>query len=225
MEKQEQALRQRKKEDELPPRERPTLIRDEPTKFEYEKDFSIMDVFKAMLGLIAFNFVLSYFITGTALWGSETKLTNFQYLSHVAHNPWTHDSRVFSEEELSKYDGTQGDQILVALNGSVYDVSSNPRSYGPLGGYHFFAGKDAVRAFVTGCFKTDLTHDLRGLDQEQAEQIVKGWQKFFENSHRYWKVGTVVHPSLEGTPEWPVCENGRAQPEIVKPKPNWILEN
>jgi len=53
----------------------------------------------------------------------------------------------------------------------VYDVSANRRVYGPGGGYGFFAGKDAARAFVTGCFKTDLTHDIRGLDPAQLEVV------------------------------------------------------
>lgn len=213
-------LKQRKKpednnnDNERPPRERPTLIRDEPTRFEYEKDFAILDVAKMLLGLIALNFILSYFVTGTPLWGSETKLTNLQYLKHVAQNPFTHDSRVFTDKELSLYDGSHGDQIYVAVNGSVFDVSSNPRSYGPLGGYHFFAGRDAARAFVTGCFKSDLTYDLRGLDAEYARGVIEGWQRFFANSHKYWKVGTVVHESLEGTPEWPKCEKGAGQPKF-----------
>ena len=48
-------------------------------------------------------------------------------------------------------------------------MSANRRIYGPGGGYGFFAGKDAARAFVTGCFKEDLTHDIRGLDPKQME--------------------------------------------------------
>jgi len=39
--------------------------------------------------------------------------------------------------------------------------------YGPGGAYGFFSGKAAARAFVTGCFKDDLTHDIRGLDPTQ----------------------------------------------------------
>lgn len=55
--------------------------------------------------------------------------------------------------------------IYVALNGSVYDVSASPHLYGPGGSYHFFAGRDATRAFVTGCFEEDLTGDLRGVER------------------------------------------------------------
>lgn len=55
--------------------------------------------------------------------------------------------------------------IYVAINGSVFDVSANPSMYGPGGGYHFFAGRDAARAFVSGCFREDLTWDLRGLER------------------------------------------------------------
>lgn len=37
--------------------------------------------------------------------------------------------------------------------------------YGPGGSYHFFTGKDATRAFVTGCFQEDLTPDLTGVEE------------------------------------------------------------
>lgn len=55
--------------------------------------------------------------------------------------------------------------IYVALNGTIYDVSASPHLYGPGGSYHFFAGRDATRAFVTGCFEEDLTGDLRGVER------------------------------------------------------------
>lgn len=101
--------------------------------------------------------------------------------------------------------------MYVALDGDVYDVSggSGQRTYGPGGGYSIFAGRDAARAFVTGCFRTHLTYDLRGLSEKQllvsgslsrmggvrreegaglmeprggVSQSLAGWKKFYEVS-------------------------------------------
>ncbi len=90
----------------------------------------------------------------------------------------------------------------LSLSGDVYDVSANRRIYGPGGGYGFFAGKDAARAFVTGCFKEDLTHDIRGLDPKQMEVITLllhsiddkdlfRWKEFFAKNEKYFWVGKV----------------------------------
>ena len=51
------------------------------------------------------------------------------------------------------------------MNGTIYDVSANRDTYGPGGSYHFFAGRDAARAFLTGCFQEDQTPDLRGVEE------------------------------------------------------------
>lgn len=78
--------------------------------------------------------------------------------------------RVFTPAELALYNGRDEDKpIYIAIMGHVYDVSKNRRTYGPGGSYHFFSGKDASRAYVTGCFKKHLTHDLREFDDEQIE--------------------------------------------------------
>lgn len=174
-------------------------------KVDYEES-----IFRQLLtffgGFIFLNFLLSYFVTGGATWGYETKLTNPSYLKHLTLHrqfglaPYP----VFTEAELAIYDGADIHKedvenkpysILLALNGTVYDVSSNPGSYGPIGPYHIFAGRDAARAFITGCFRSPdhLTHDFRGLDPEFAEETVSGWQKFFGGSSHYWKVGTLKH--------------------------------
>jgi predicted heme/steroid binding protein len=71
-----------------------------------------------------------------------------------------------TDAELLKYDGTNPDlPIYLALNGTIYDVSANRGTYGPGGSYHFFAGRDAARAFLTGCFQEDQTADLRGVEE------------------------------------------------------------
>lgn len=98
--------------------------------------------------------------------------------------------------------------------GNVYDVTKGSSTYKPGGSYWFFAGKDASRAYTTGCFKTHLTHDLRGLSDDQLEvslrekgggrrsrgsllntfaspplhllQQVRGWDTFFANNPKYF---------------------------------------
>ncbi|KAI1330569.1 putative heme binding protein [Xylariaceae sp. FL0255] len=68
--------------------------------------------------------------------------------------------------ELATYDGTdEGKPLYLAINGTIYDVSSNRRTYGPDGSYRFFAGADAARSYVTGCFKDDRTADMRGVEE------------------------------------------------------------
>jgi hypothetical protein len=69
-------------------------------------------------------------------------------------------------DELSLYDGTDPDRpILLAINGTIYDVSQGRRMYGPGGSYSYFAATDAARGFVTGCFAEDQTADLRGYEE------------------------------------------------------------
>lgn len=69
-------------------------------------------------------------------------------------------------EELLAFDGTDASKpIYLAINGTIYDVSANTRTYGPGGSYHIFAGVDAARGFVTGCFADDRTPDMRGVEE------------------------------------------------------------
>lgn len=71
-----------------------------------------------------------------------------------------------TERELLAYDGRDPSKPLyLAINGTIYDVSNGRRMYGPGGSYSFFAGRDAARGFVTGCFAEDQTADLRGVEE------------------------------------------------------------
>lgn len=58
---------------------------------------------------------------------------------------------IFSKEELSQYD-SESEKRYVAVMGKVFDVSSG-HYYKTDGGYGFFAGRDASRAYVTGEFE------------------------------------------------------------------------
>jgi predicted heme/steroid binding protein len=72
----------------------------------------------------------------------------------------------YTDADLKAYDGSNPDlPILLAVNGTIYDVSKGRKHYGPGGSYHFFAGADASRAFVTGCFDTDISPDMRGVEE------------------------------------------------------------
>ncbi|GAA6024063.1 hypothetical protein JCM11491_001620 [Sporobolomyces phaffii] len=102
-----------------------------------------------------------------------------------------------SETELRRYDGADPTRpIYLAIDGDVYDVTAGRDSYGPGGAYHIFAARDAARAFVTGCFETHLTHDLRGLTEKELASL-KHWKQFYETHAKYRKVGRVMHPPVD----------------------------
>ncbi|KAI8799353.1 cytochrome b5-like heme/steroid binding domain-containing protein [Cladochytrium replicatum] len=115
--------------------------------------------------------------------------------------------RIFTPEELAQYDGSDPKKpIYIALLGEVFDVTAGPSYYGPGGGYHFFAGRDASRAFVTGCFQTHLTHDVRGFTDGQIKSLEE-WTDFYKTSDKYFYVGKVLNPPIDpDSPIPPPCE-------------------
>ncbi|KAI8835038.1 cytochrome b5-like heme/steroid binding domain-containing protein, partial [Chytriomyces cf. hyalinus JEL632] len=100
-------------------------------------------------------------------------------------------------EELRQYDGKDPNKpVYLAINGRVYDVTAGrEKYYGPDGGYNFFSGVDAARAYITGCFQTHLTHDLRGLTQAEIDSL-STWSDFYEKHDIYSYVGQVVHEPI-----------------------------
>lgn len=98
---------------------------------------------------------------------------------------------LLSQEELKSYDGTGlSKELYVAILGSVYDVSSGRKHYGPGGSYSFFSGKDATRAFVTGDFtESGLVTDVSDLTSSQWLDLLH-WFNFYDNKYHY--VGKVV---------------------------------
>ncbi|CAI6336537.1 unnamed protein product [Periconia digitata] len=123
--------------------------------------FSVLDVLRVLGGVLLMSTAVSYLTTsGESLtWGYNPWWTRAREWKSMFAGPVS-----LTDEQLRAYDGSDPTKpIYLALNGTIYDVSSNRPTYGPGGSYAFFAGRDAARAFLTGCFRTDTTPDLRGV--------------------------------------------------------------
>lgn len=108
-----------------------------------------------------------------------------------------------TEEALKQYDGSVTERpIYLAINGTIFDVSTSPAFYGPGGHYRksaspwnvrnpilicppdHFTGKDASRAWISECWDTEaqLTWRMDGLEamfmpkylDEQMQQAADG---------------------------------------------------
>lgn len=139
--------------------------------------FGIIDVLQIIGGLIFLNAFLSWWFTSTSTWGYKGKWVDPGYLKLRVTNNYVN----LTIDELSLYNGSDSKlPVYIGINGKVYDVSRSRGTYGPKGTYGFFSGKDAARAFVTGCFskEDEFTYDLRGLDPDEAMHDIEGWQTF-----------------------------------------------
>ncbi|UPK90234.1 hypothetical protein LCI18_001169 [Fusarium solani-melongenae] len=127
-----------------------------------------LDVLRVITFLLLASCGLSYVISGgkSWFWGMKNKpdyLTVRYYKELITGPP---PPTYLTLDELKLYDGTDPDRpLLLAINGTIYDVSNGRRMYGPGGSYHYFAATDAARGFVTGCFAEDRTADLRGMEE------------------------------------------------------------
>ncbi|KAI9221708.1 cytochrome b5-like heme/steroid binding domain-containing protein [Blastocladiella britannica] len=144
----------------------------------------------AVLVLIA-SLALSY-----VMFGNLTFNYKVPTLGHLK-NKYLTTQRVFTPEELALYNGTDPTlPIYLAVMSDVFDVTAGRDYYGPGSGYHFFAGRDAGRAFATGCFQTHLTPDLRGLTDAEIKSI-DGWRDFYAESDKYFAVGKLIHHPID----------------------------
>ncbi|KAJ5167474.1 uncharacterized protein N7482_006255 [Penicillium canariense] len=181
---------------------------------------SVLDIIRVLATLVLASCGLSYYITNSEslLWGYRPWFTRWPVVKNYLTGPVN-----LTPVELSLYNGSDPSlPIYLAVNGSIFDVSANPLVYGPGGSYNFFAGRDATRAFVTGCFEEDLTPDLIGAEEmfmpvEDVEEAgitnaqkklrlereirsartavgktVSRWEGFFRNHKKYFQVGKVL---------------------------------
>ncbi|KAG6308166.1 hypothetical protein E4U45_002166 [Claviceps purpurea] len=124
-----------------------------------------VDILRVLSFLLIASCGLSYVISGgdSFFWGMKNKPT---YLRLDWWKAQLSGPLYMTEQELLVHDGRDPSKpLLLAINGTIYDVSNGRRMYGPGGSYHFFAGRDAARGFVTGCFAEDQTADLRGVEE------------------------------------------------------------
>jgi predicted heme/steroid binding protein len=186
---------------------------------------SLLDILRILLTLVVLSCALSYYITPTSslIWGYSAWFTNPKAVIQYFQGPV-----VLTLEELSQYNGTDlSKPIYLAINSTIFDVSASPHTYGPGGSYSVFAGRDATRAFVTGCFADDTTSDLRGAEEiylpvedvedeglssgekkvraererREARGRVRGevehWVQFYKGNAKYFEVGRVVQETKE----------------------------
>lgn len=156
----------------------------------------------AVLALLA-SLGTSQYLHGNYTFNHANQYTNPNWWLQHLKSPLN-----LTESQLASFDGrdwSESDRngiwrrkspLYLAINGSVYDVSASPELYGPGGSYAFFTGKDGARAYITGCFATDLTHDLRGVPREEWIEL-RAWRLFYETHPKYFKVGTVHHPPID----------------------------
>ncbi|CAM9253481.1 unnamed protein product [Chrysoparadoxa australica] len=96
---------------------------------------------------------------------------------------------VYTKEEL--WSMNQEDRPVLAILGTIYDVSSGGKHYKKPSQYAAFTGRDASRAFVTGLYDDDNLHDrLDGLSPEDCIALDK-WSKFYRTNDDYKQLGLV----------------------------------
>jgi len=156
-----------------------------PEEPDDEQEIGLLGLLKFLLAVVVVALLASKFVTGDWLWGYRGKWSNI-------HTYLPKNERLFSEETLSKFDGSNPDlPIYIAIDSTVYDVTQGKRIYGKGGSYNHMAGVDSTRAYGTGCFQTHRTHDLRGVTEAEMKGI-QHWIQFFVEHPTYHKVGKVI---------------------------------
>jgi len=103
-----------------------------------------------------------------------------------------HESDIIVDiEELKDADGSSGQPLWLAIRGRVYNVEEGWKFYGPDGPYHGFVGKDATRAFCTGCTKPEcLISSMSNLTESEMKEADR-WVEYYELHDKYSLVGML----------------------------------
>ncbi|XP_074516015.1 neudesin [Sebastes fasciatus] len=100
----------------------------------------------------------------------------------LKYKPSTKPVRLFTEEELKRYDGSEeGHPIYMAIKGVVFDVTRGKEFYGKDAPYNAMVGKDSTRAVAKMSLDPDdLTSDTTGLTEEQLKSL----DSIFEGTYK-----------------------------------------
>lgn len=103
--------------------------------------------------------------------------------------------RDYTLDELLPFNGVERENILLAVDQRIYDVSSARHHYGPDGAYGALGGRDASRALATHSIPRLKPGQMQGWDdlndltgEERAS--LNSWTAFFDG--KYPRVGTLV---------------------------------
>ncbi|CAL8297738.1 unnamed protein product [Arctogadus glacialis] len=101
---------------------------------------------------------------------------------NLIHKPDSAPVRLFTEEELKRYDGSEdGQPIYMAIKGVVFDVTKGKGFYGKGAAYNALVGRDSTRAVAKMSLDpADLTPDTEGLTADQLNSL----EKVFEGTYK-----------------------------------------
>ncbi|TRM66696.1 cytochrome b5-like heme/steroid binding domain-containing protein [Schizophyllum amplum] len=97
--------------------------------------------------------------------------------------------KTYTPKMLEPFNGEDGGRILLAINGTVFDVTAGRSFYGPNGMYGNFAGRDASRGMAKQSFDIEMItpsdQPLDKLDDLSSDEIenMKGWYEHFANKY------------------------------------------
>jgi len=86
---------------------------------------------------------------------------------------------------------------LTDCTNAVYDVSEGKEYYGPGRSYHHFVGKDATRAFCTGCSEPEcLVRSLQGLPETLKKEASR-WLELYHYHDKYKFIGHLIEDPVD----------------------------
>ncbi|EAU84286.1 hypothetical protein CC1G_01282 [Coprinopsis cinerea okayama7 len=195
-------LKKKKAHDEAIARgEDPGPLEPDPTAVQ---EVGLGAVLKFLLFALLFTALAGKFVTGSYTWDYDAKWMQLK-------NWMPRNDRLFSVEYLAKFNGEDpGKPIYLSIDGEVYDVTKGA-AYQKGGSYHILAGREGARAFATGCFREHMTHDTRGLDEEERKGL-EHWKQFYRDHKTYRYVGRLALPPIDPTKPIPEhCDPKKAE--------------